>query len=63
MAAQAVREGLGGWHRNVGIRRRDRVPYQDLGADHFDRRDRSKTVNRLAKRIRDLGYELREAAA
>jgi transposase len=37
---------------------RDQVPYQDLGAEHFDRRDRTKAVNRLAKRIRDLGFEV-----
>lgn len=44
---------------------RDGVPYEDLGAEHFDRRDRSKAVNRLAKRIRDLGFdvELRPLAA
>jgi transposase len=43
---------------------RNDVPYHDLGADHFTRHDRTKTVNRLARRIRQLGYEveLRPAA-
>lgn len=40
------------------------VPYQDLGADFFDRENRDRTVRRLAKRLGDLGYavELRKAA-
>ena len=40
------------------------VDYHDLGPDHFVERDRSRTVERLARRIRDLGYEitLKEAA-
>jgi transposase len=37
---------------------RDHVPYQDLGADYFDRRDRSKVVRRLARRIEALGYRV-----
>ena len=34
---------------------RDGVEYQDLGPDHFDRRDRSKVIHRLVRRLRDLG--------
>lgn len=43
---------------------RDGVEYRDLGADHFTRRDKVKAAQRLARRLRDLGYdvELRPAA-
>ena len=34
---------------------RDGVEYADLGPDHFDRRDRSKVIHRLVRRLRDLG--------
>ena len=34
---------------------RDGVEYHDLGPDHFDRRDRSKLIHRLVRRLRDLG--------
>lgn len=34
---------------------RDGVEYLDLGADHFDRHDRTKTIRRLLKRLADLG--------
>src|SRR3989442_6013773 len=34
---------------------RDGVPYRDIGADHFDRRDRTKVIHRLVRRLRDLG--------
>ncbi len=34
---------------------RDGVEYQDLGPDYFDRRDRSKVIHRLVRRLRDLG--------
>ena len=37
---------------------RDGVEYQDLGGDHFDRRDRSKVIHRLVRRLRDLGCEV-----
>jgi hypothetical protein len=30
------------------------VEYQDLGADHFTRRDHAKTVLRLVRRLNDL---------
>jgi transposase len=31
------------------------VEYHDLSADHFTRRDRSKAIQRLVRRINDLG--------
>jgi transposase len=34
---------------------RDGAEYRDLGADHFDRHNKDKTVSRLVKRLRDLG--------
>jgi transposase len=34
------------------------VPYQDLGAEHFTRRDSAKVVQRMMRRIEDLGYEV-----
>ena len=34
------------------------VEYQDLGADHFSRRDRSKAIQRLVRRLNDLGCEV-----
>ena len=34
---------------------RDGVEYQDLGPDHFVRRDRSKVIHRLVRRLQDLG--------
>ncbi len=37
---------------------RDRVADHDLGADHFDRRDRSKVIHRLVHRLRDLGCQV-----
>jgi transposase len=39
------------------------VEYQDLGSDHFVRRDRSKMINRLVKRLNDLGCEVTLAEA
>jgi transposase len=43
---------------------RDGTLYQDLGADHFDRKDRNRAAARLVRRLQHLGYEvnLREAA-
>jgi transposase len=43
---------------------RDTVSYRELGPDHFVERDRTRVVQRLARRIRELGYEvtIREAA-
>lgn len=37
---------------------RDKVPYQDLGAKHFDRRDTGKTIGRLVRRLQELGCEV-----
>jgi len=37
---------------------RDGVAYRDLGADYFDRRDRSGVVRRLSRRIEALGYHV-----
>ena len=37
------------------------VEYQDLGADHFSRRDRSKAIQRLVRRLNDLGCEVQLA--
>jgi len=37
--------------------------YRDLGPDHFDRRDRAKLAHRLARRIKDLGFEVQFNAA
>ena len=34
------------------------VEYRDLGADHFARRDREKVIQRLVRRINDLGCEV-----
>ena len=43
---------------------RDEVPYRDLGADHFDRRDKTRLTTRLLRRLKDLGVdvEIRPAA-
>ena len=37
---------------------RDGVEYHDLGADHFDRRDREKVIARLVRRLSNLGCEV-----
>ena len=34
---------------------RDTVAYRDLGPLHFDRRDKTKTIRRLIRRLNDLG--------
>jgi len=34
------------------------VPYQDLGSDYFDRRNRTAVVSRLRRRIEKLGYRV-----
>jgi transposase len=43
---------------------RDRVSYRELGPDHFVQRDRTRVAERLARRIRELGYDvtLKQAA-
>ena len=42
---------------------RDGVPYRELGRDHFDRVDKAKLAQRLARRLKDLGYEVQLNAA
>jgi transposase len=44
---------------------RDGTAFEDLGPDHFDRQDRTKAAQRLARRLEQLGYvvDLRPAAA
>jgi transposase len=37
---------------------RDGVEYEDLGPDHFERRDRSKVIHRLVRRLQDLGCQV-----
>jgi transposase len=37
---------------------RDGTEYNDLGSEHFDRQDRSKTIRRLIKRLQDLGCDV-----
>lgn len=37
---------------------RDKADYRDLGPDYFARRDTTRTAERLARRIRDLGYDV-----
>lgn len=41
---------------------RDGVEYRDLGAHHFDRRDKTKTIHRLVRRLADLGCEVQVKA-
>ena len=36
---------------------RDGTEYSDLGVDHFNKQDRSKTIRRLLKRLHDLGCD------
>jgi transposase len=42
---------------------RDEVPYRDLGAGHFDTRDKSRTARRLTQRLESLGYHVELRAA
>ena len=42
---------------------RDGVPYRDLGADYFARHDRTKTIQRLVRRLHSLGCEVDVKAA
>jgi hypothetical protein len=43
---------------------RDGTEYRDLGPDHFDKLDKTKTVTRLLRRLHDLGrdVEVKKAA-
>lgn len=38
------------------------VEYRELGADHFTRRDRTKAISRLLRRLNDLGCEVQVTA-
>lgn len=38
---------------------KDGVPYQELGADYFDRLSKPKTVHNLTKRLQSLGYDVK----
>jgi transposase len=42
---------------------RDGVEYRDLGAGHFDQRDRVKVANRLIRRLEELGLKVQVEAA
>jgi transposase len=42
---------------------REGVEYRDLGAEHFDRHDRTRVINRLVRRLHDLGCEVEVKAA
>ena len=42
---------------------RDGVEYADLGPDYFTRHDTSKTIQRLLKRLSDLGCQVQPASA
>ena len=42
---------------------RDGVPYRDLGPNHFERADTARLAQRLARRLKDLGYEVHLNAA
>jgi len=42
---------------------RDGVPYRDLGALHFDHRDKTKTIHRLVRRLTNLGCKVEVHAA
>jgi transposase len=42
---------------------RDGVEYRDLGPAYLDRRDRMKTINRLLRRLHDLGHDLAQVSA
>jgi transposase len=42
---------------------RDGLEYRDLGPHYLDQRDRTKTINRLLRRLHDLGCEVAPVAA
>src|SRR3990172_9888971 len=42
---------------------KDGVDSRDLGADHFDRRDKAKLAKRLLARLHDLGFSVELRAA
>ncbi len=53
-AAVATSMLMGGYHML-----RDQAAYRDLGPDHFSRRDGARVAERLPRRLRDLGYDVR----
>lgn len=42
---------------------KNHVPYHDLGADHFVKRNPARIAAKLAQRIKDLGYDVQYSAA
>lgn len=42
---------------------KNRQPYRDLGADHFQRADRDKIAKRLVRKLTDLGFDVSLNAA
>jgi transposase len=42
---------------------RDGVPYRELTAQHFDRRDKGKLAKALIRRLEDLGLHVEVKAA
>ena len=42
---------------------RDGVEYHDLGAHHFEHRDKEQLTKRLLQRLRDLGVAVEVTAA
>ena len=45
------------------FRLRDGVEYHDLGAHHFEQRDKQQLAKRLIQRLRDLGVAVEVKAA
>lgn len=37
---------------------RDKVPYRDLGSDYFDKTAPTKAIERLVKRLNNLGCDV-----
>lgn len=48
---------------DIYVMLRDRVCFNDLGAQYFAQRDKTKLTNRLLKRLRDLGVDVEVKAA
>lgn len=57
-AKKAVIAIAGSLLKAVFFMLRDGVLYQDLGPDHLALRDKTKTVQRLTRRIKELGFEV-----
>ena len=41
---------------------KNRVPYKELGLQHFDQRNRTETAHRLVRRLQQMGYAIELAA-